>query len=271
MSTSTPPKLQHVAIETEDGIAIVKYNRPKAGNALNTPTLKDILAGLQWAEQDPNTRIIITTGEGKFYTAGLDLLDPVNQGPDSTISDEFVDVLSQIHKTLINTNKLTIAAVNGPAPGWGTSSLGLHDLVYSTPDAIFFTPFVQWGLCAEGCSSHTFKSIMGRQKASALILAGQRMTPQELDSAGLITKIMGKEEFMESVLDVARGAVKLPPKSLLLNKELMMRGTREELLRVNEVELGVLREQTRGKESKDAIRGFAEAQARKKAQSKAKL
>lgn len=112
---------------------------------------------------------------------------------------------------------------------------------------------------------------MGRQKASALILAGQRMTPQELDSAGLVTKIMGKEEFMESVLDVARGAVKLPPKSLLLNKELMMRGTREELLRVNEVELGVLREQTRGKESKDAIRGFAEAQARKKAQSKAKL
>ena len=177
----------------------------------------------------------------------------------------------EIHKTLINTNKLTISAVNGPAPGWGTSSLALTDLVYSTPDAIFFTPFVQWGISAEACSSYTFKAIMGRQKASALILAGQRMTPQELESAGLITKILSKEGFLESVLAIARGAVKLPPKSLVVNKELMMRGTREELLKVNEIEMEVLRKQTRGKESKEAIRDFAELQAKKKAQAKSKL
>lgn len=112
---------------------------------------------------------------------------------------------------------------------------------------------------------------MGRQKASALILAGQRMTSQELETAGLITKILPREGFLEQVLQVARGAVKLPPKSLKLNKELMMRGTREELLRVNELELQHLRVQVRGNESKDAIRGFAESQAKKKAQAKSKL
>lgn len=94
MSTSaTPPKLTNVAINTEPGIAILKYNRPKSGNALNTPTIKEILAGLQWAESSSDVRVVITTGEGKLYTAGLDLLDPANQGPDSTISDEFIDVL----------------------------------------------------------------------------------------------------------------------------------------------------------------------------------
>jgi len=112
---------------------------------------------------------------------------------------------------------------------------------------------------------------MGRQKASALILAGQRMTPQELESAGLITKILPKDSFLENVLEVARGAVKLPPKSLILNKDLMMRGTREELLKVNEIELQHLKEQSRGQESKDAIRGFAESQAKKKAQAKSQL
>lgn len=70
MSTSTPPKLQHVAIETEEGIAVIKYNRPKNGNALNTPTLKDILEGLRWADAEENVRVVITTGAGKFYTAG---------------------------------------------------------------------------------------------------------------------------------------------------------------------------------------------------------
>lgn len=269
-TTSTLPKLTNVAIETENGIAIVKYNRPKAGNALNTPTLKDILAALRWADTAPEIRVIITTGEGKLYTAGLDLLDPINQGPNSTISDEFTDTLSDVHKTLILSNKVIISAVNGPAPGWGTSSLALTDLVYSTPDAFFFTPFVQWGICAEACSSHTFKTIMGRQKASALILAGQRMTAQELESAGLITKIFPKENFMGDVLKVARDMIKLPAESLRVNKELMMRGTREELLRVNDMELENLRKQARGNESKTAISAFAEAQARKK-QEKSKL
>lgn len=97
MSSSSVPSLKHIAIDSEEGIAVIKYNRPKNGNALNTLMLKvgvqvshstgvdetahintassnlhvqDILAGLQWAEQDDNTRVIITTGEGKFYTAG---------------------------------------------------------------------------------------------------------------------------------------------------------------------------------------------------------
>lgn len=172
---------------------------------------------------------------------------------------------------MINSNKVLIAAVNGPAPGWGTSSLALHDLVYATPDAIFFTPFVQWGLCAEACSSYTFKSIMGRQKASALILAGSRMTAEELERAGLITKILAKDGFLSGVLDVAKGMVKLPKESLKLNKELMMRGTREDLLKVNDVELENLRQQTRGKESHEAIRGFKEMQEKKKKEQKAKL
>lgn len=47
-----------------------------------------------------------------------------------------------MHKLLINAEKVLIAAVNGPAVGWGTSSIALFDLVYSVPDAVFFTPFV---------------------------------------------------------------------------------------------------------------------------------
>lgn len=272
MSTGTsPPKLENVIIETEPGIAIIRYNRPKNSNALNTPILKDALTAFRWADQNEDTRIVITTGAGKFYTAGLDLLDPINEGPESTISDEFIDVLGDIHETLINSNKVLISAVNGPAPGWGTSSLALTDLVYSTPDAIFFTPFVQWGLCAEGCSSTTFKAILGRQKASALILAGQRMTPAELESAGLITKIFPKETFFEDVMSVAKGIAKLPPATLKVNKELMMRGTREELLKTNEVEMEVLRKQARSSESKNAISGFREATEKRKREKASKL
>lgn len=278
-SMSGPPSLTNVQIEQPDpAIAVIRYSRPKSGNALNTPTLQDILAALQWATADAATRIIITTGAGRFYTAGLDLLDPINHGPNSTISDPFISALSAIHEILIATPKITIAAVNGPAPGWGTSSLALHDLVYASPDAIFFTPFAQWGVCAEGTSSYMFTRVMGRQKAAGLILSGARMTAAELESAGLVTKVLGKEAFWEDVLGVAGRMVKLPEKSLAMNKELMMRhggdarDLRTVLREVNRVECEELRALAGAQESKTAIEAFVrEQEQRKKEKEKSKL
>ncbi|KAK4493784.1 hypothetical protein PRZ48_014969 [Zasmidium cellare] len=265
MPSSPPPQLTNVAVSVDStSIAIIKYNRPRAANALNVAVLKDVLSALQWAEATDDVRVIITTGEGKFYTAGLDLLDKTNQAEGATINDEFIDVLGKIHEAIINTNKVVVSAVNGPAPGWGTSSIALSDLVYAAPDAIFFTPFAQWGLCAEGCSSLTFTRIMGRQKASALILGGARMTAAELESAGLVTKILPKENFLEEVLKIARGIVKLPKGSLKTNKDLMMRGLRGQLLETNRVELEQLRKQARTRESLGAIEGFKEETERRK-------
>ncbi|KAG9796154.1 hypothetical protein KCU88_g168, partial [Aureobasidium melanogenum] len=156
---------------------------------------------------------------------------------------------SAYHKLLITTtDKIFIAAVNGPGIGYGTSSIALFDLVYAVPDAYFFTPFVKWGLCAEACSSYTFARTLGRQKASALILGDERVTAAELERAGLITKIINPQNFLQDVMDVAYKIAKLPPKSLMANKELMTRPFREDLLRANESER--LRRNSRGRKQK---------------------
>ncbi|CAK3824318.1 crotonase-like domain-containing [Lecanosticta acicola] len=267
-----PPKLTNIAIDIDsEAIAIVKFNRPKNANSLNTPVLKDLLAALRWAEAEDAIRIIVTTGEGKFYTAGLDLMEASREQEGTVISDEFCDTLSAIHESLIQTNKLVISAVNGPAPGWGTTSLTLSDLVYATPDSVFFTPFVQWGLCAEGCSSTTFLRIMGRQKASALILAGSRMTAHDLDAMGLVTKILPQEGFLDGVLEIARGTARLPKQSLQVNKALMMRTSRAELLETNRVEMEALRKQARGEESRKAIGAYVAETERKRKEKAAKM
>lgn len=260
-----PPTLENIAISIDSGaIAIVKFNRPKNANAINTNVLKDMLAALDWCATQPSIRIIVTTGEGKFYTAGLDLLDPINQQPGATISDEFLLVIGKIHEFLIRTDLLVVSAVNGPAPGWGTTSIALSDLVYASDNAMFFTPFVQWGLCAEGCSSSTFIKIMGRQKASALLLAGQKFSAQEAESAGLVTKVFGRGSFMEEVMGVVRGIAKLPPASLKANKRFLMRDLKEGLLRANQEEIEFLGRQVRGRESLEAIGGFREETERRK-------
>lgn len=97
------------------------------------------------------------------------------------------------------------------------------------------------------------------------------MTAQELESAGLVTKILPKENFLGEVLNIAQGIAKLPPNSLKTNKELMMRTLRQELLDANRIELELLKKQTRGKESLDAIAGFAAETEKRRKEKAAKL
>jgi peroxisomal 3,2-trans-enoyl-CoA isomerase len=260
------PTLQNLAVKVEDGaIAVLAINRPTTLNALSTSVVRDLLTGIQWAEAEAIIRVIILSGTGRTFTAGLNLLDKDVRGTDTMVSDEFVDTLSSIQECLINSNKILISAVKGPAPGWGTSSLALSDLVYSTPDAYFFTPFVQWGLCAEACSSQTLARIVGRQKASALILAGERLTAQDLEASGLITKIIDNNEgFMDAVLAVAKSILKLPADALTANKALMMSGTREALLETNRREWTEFRRLARGKECRNAVVEFERSQNQKR-------
>ena len=84
---------------------------------------------------------------------------------------------------MIHSPKPLIAAVNGPAIGIGVTSLGLNDLIYSVPHATFHTPFMRWGLAAEGCSSYTFPLTLGHPKAAALLIAGEVFSAEEMCAA----------------------------------------------------------------------------------------
>lgn len=179
---------------------------------------------------------------------------------------------SQIHEVIINNPKVIIAAVNGPAIGYGMTSIALCDLVYSVPDAIFFAPFVKLAIAAEACSSVSFTRAMGRQKAAAVLLAGERMTAQELESAGFLTKILPKDGFMDEVMKIARRVAASPQGGLEVNKKLMMEPIRAELLAANERECQALRERCRTNEPLEAVRAFEKEQKEKKGgQKSAKL
>lgn len=165
---------------------------------------------------------------------------------------------------------MTIAAVNGPCAGYGASSLGLFDLVYAVPSAYFFTPFVKWGLSAEACSSFTFTHIMGRQKAAHLILTGERMSAQELHMAGMISKILPEDRFLDTVLDIAAKLTELPPTSLKANKRLMTGYYRRELHEANNLERDLFRTLKSGSETREAVKKFKEEQLAKKVASSRK-
>lgn len=126
------------------------------------------------------------------------------------------------------------------------------------------TPFLKVGLCAEACSSITFRRAMGRQKASSLLLAGEQMTAQELESAGLITKIFPKESFLDEVMKIASRIAAHPAGALEANKQLLVEPMREELLAANERECKMLHERGKTDEPRKAIEAFAQEQKAKR-------
>ncbi|KAJ9606582.1 hypothetical protein H2200_008590 [Cladophialophora chaetospira] len=175
-----------------------------------------------------------------------------------------VALITDYNAQLINCPKPLICAVNGPCAGYGMSTLALFDIVYSVPQAYFFVPFVKWGLIAEGGSSISFVATMGYQKAAWLILTGERIGAVELENAGLISKILPEEDFLQSVLAKAELMAQSPPETLEINKEIIRAPMRQALLDANDRECEMLRRQMAGEESKVALRAFAEEQEKKK-------
>lgn len=173
-----------------------------------------------------------------------------------------------LNDILIRCKKVLIAAVNGPAIGYGTTSLALYDLVYAVPEAFFLTPFMKWGFCAEGCSSLTFERIMGRQRASALLLAGNRMTAEELKEAGMINKIFPTSSFRDEVSKIAQRIASYPPKALELTKGLMRNSTEDELIATNARECVGLRERFLCEDSLALVATFVAQQKKRKEHSK---
>ncbi|KIV97295.1 hypothetical protein PV10_01062 [Exophiala mesophila] len=213
-----------------------------------------MLTGFRRADSHPQVRVIVLTGQGTFFTTGLDLSESMTSIYESEeepiIPKERLQTLDAYHQLLITTDKILIAAANGPGVGYGLSSIALFDFVYSDPAAYFFAPVVKLGVCAEACSSFTFPRILGRQRASMLLLANERIGAAELRDVGLITHIVASDRLMPEVMQMAEKIIKLPPDSLLANKALLMRAYREELLLANEMKLRLLRERVRSKEAK---------------------
>jgi Delta3-Delta2-enoyl-CoA isomerase len=145
------------------------------------------------------------------------------------------------------------------------TSLTLNDLIYSVPHATFHTPFMRWGLAAEGCSSVTFPLHLGHPKAAALLIAGEVMTAEELNTAGLITKVLPAEGFLDRVLEVAERMAGYSQSAIKTTRELIRGPLRGKLHEANLRECQALRERDRNNDALPNILAFIEETKRKKA------
>ena len=193
-----PPLSDDLILEsTSDHVTTVTMHNPRRLNGWTAPMLEALLASLKRLSQDPETRAIILTGSGKYYSAGVNLGGTLRIAHPKVLHAFIVEHNQAIFDAFLDLDKPIIAAVNGPTIGAPTTSATLCDAIVAAEQATFSTPFARLGVTPEGCSSEHFASLMGTENAERMLgPEGWRPTAQEALEAGLVDRVVAHEDLL---------------------------------------------------------------------------
>lgn len=201
----------------ERGVLTVTFNRPEKFNSFVREMALDLQAVLDDAESNKDVRCILLTGSGKAFCAGQDLgeaMDP--DGPELTkiVSEHYNPIVSRIRKI----EKPIVAAVNGVAAGAGANIALMCDIVVATESASFIQAFSKIGLIPDSGGTYTLPRIIGFQKASALMMLGDKVSATEAERLNMIYRVFADADFESEVEKLTSKLAQMPTKGLGLTK-----------------------------------------------------
>ena len=170
--------------EKEGGIQWITMNRPEAMNALTPVMLKELREAILQAEKDKNIRVVVVTGEGKAYCAGLDLKALGNAKIENGAVGDIVDVPARdLINTIKNLSKPVIAMVNGACITGGLELSVNFDLIIASENAMFGDTHARWGIRPSWGLSQTFPRRVGLMKAKELSFTARLFSAREADTS----------------------------------------------------------------------------------------
>jgi enoyl-CoA hydratase len=209
---------KNLLLEIKDGIAVVKINRPKALNALNSETLEELKHIGNALNENRDVWVVVITGEGeKAFIAGADILEmkDMNAVEGMVFSQRGHDAFAAFE----NMNKPVIAAVNGFALGGGFEVALACDIIYASDKAKVGFPEATLGIFPGFGGTQRTAKLCGLAKAKELIFTGRMIGAQEAYEMGLVNKVIPHEEFWKEVMALAEKIRSNGPISVGLAKE----------------------------------------------------
>lgn len=212
-----------VRYEVRDRVAVLTLNRADRRNALSRGLIAALDAAVTRAVEDERVRVVILTGAGSVFCAGMDLAElQESLGTDAADTPVWDDALrlARVYDRLYTLAKPTIAAVNGAAVAGGAGLVTVCDLAVAVPEAKFGYPEVRRGLVAAMVMPHLMRHV-GERMARYLLLTGELITAGEAREAGLVNRVVPASELLEAAQVWARGLIEGGPSALARTKELL--------------------------------------------------
>lgn len=223
--------MEYFKIEKDAGVTHVKINRPQKANALNQQCWEEMQAIFKELSADESTRVIVLSGEGKHFTAGIDLeLLMSIQGLQSISCDgrkreKLRDLIKELQapiKAIDHCRKPVIAAIHNACVGAGVDIVSACDMRYCTKDAYFSIKEIDMGMVADLGTLQRLPKIISPGFAAEMAFTGRKVFGPEAASKGIVNNSYeNKEEMMEKVTKMAQLIASKSPLSIRGTKEIL--------------------------------------------------
>ncbi|MFQ6012307.1 MAG: enoyl-CoA hydratase-related protein [Thermoplasmata archaeon] len=204
-------------MEEDDGIALVTLDRPEALNALNTKVLGELREVLREVAGRDDLQVLILTGAGdRAFAAGADIREMRRQRPLEI--RRYAALGHEVARLLERMGKPVIAALNGYALGGGAELALACDVRIASERAQIGQPEVKLGIPPGFGGSQRLTRLVGRGRASELILLGEPLDAVEAERIGLVNRVVPPDQLMEEAKRWARQMQERGPLALRLAK-----------------------------------------------------
>lgn len=218
-----------ILFEIKNSIAFITLNRPEKYNAFNREMALDLQEKLDHCEKNISVRCVSIAGAGKAFSAGQDLsevIDPNGPGMEKILSQHYNPIIKKIR----DLSKPVLAAVNGVAAGAGANIALSCDVVIASENASFIQAFSKIGLIPDSGGTFFLPRLVGLQKASAIMMLGDKISAEEAERIGMIYKYFPATTFVLEAEKMAVRLSQLPTRALAFTKEALNKSLQQNLV-----------------------------------------
>jgi enoyl-CoA hydratase/carnithine racemase len=205
-------------VETDEGVTLVRLNRPQALNALNGQLMDELTAALAAAEADEAVRCIVITGSERAFAAGADIKEMASKSYADVYKEDFI---TRNWEAVTRCRKPVIAAVAGFALGGGCELAMMCDFIIAADTAKFGQPEINLGVVPGAGGTQRLPRYVGKAKAMDLILTARMMDAAEAERAGLVSRVVPAADLVPTALAAGKAIAALSPLSVMMAKELV--------------------------------------------------
>jgi enoyl-CoA hydratase len=212
--TATNPQ-PFVLSEREGSILTLTLNRPEKSNSLHPDLVHELSKALRAAEADNTLNVVVLTGAGRSFCAGLDLSLMASWSTEEKI--EYLRIATGIFQQVWTLSQPVIAAVNGPAIAGGFDLAAFCDIRLAAHEALFGQAEINIGLTQ---IVHPLYKSIGLARAKELAMTGQNISADEAYRIGLVNHVYPRAELMPRAMEMARVLASKPRGALFETKRL---------------------------------------------------
>ncbi len=221
-----PREDEPVLVDDTGAVRELTLNRPERLNAFTTRSYRLLAALLNEADKDGRVHAVLLRGAGRGFCSGVDLVE-LRDHPDT--GAELGEAFDELLATLVSLRTPLLAAVHGPAVGFGATILLHCDLVLMADDARVRFPFTSLRTAPEAGSSVLLPSLVGPQRAAELLFTSRWIEATEAVTMGLALRHCPPGRLAAEALDLATAIAAEPPEAVAIAKQLLRAGRAEGL------------------------------------------